>query len=420
MDAVKEARRLNDVHRFAEACSRYEAAVRLDPSNAEAARGWIDAASRAGRLSEVEAFFARRTLDAPADPAAHLGLGLAIAGSGQARIQESLRHLEKAAALSPSDGDTAGRLGLVAGRAGRWDTAQEALAKAVSLDGGRARWRVAHARSLAETGHRAAAASELEAMLTLSPSREDIAQARGVSRVLDKAYRALPAASSARLGNALELIRMDEVVKAGDELAELAATHPERAVIVAAQGLCARAANDAPTAVTTLRHALEVAPDAAEPALLLADFYACREKRDEARALYVRATHADPMLSTAYRRLAELETQAGDKTAALGHWSTYALVEPDDLPARLVHAALLEATPGHDATSIWNALAEDFPASPEVLMGRARWNYGVALEATGARRSDARGLARHDVERLLSLDPENQAAQRLLAEIDRL
>jgi tetratricopeptide (TPR) repeat protein len=415
-----EARALRDEHRFAEAFARFKEALSLDPADTESARGWIEVAGRLGRTTEVEAFFARRVLVAQNDAAAFAGLGLSVAAQADSRLGEAVSALQRAVLLAPTNGDMAGRLGLVASRAGEWETARAALAKAVALDARRPRWRVAHARALVETGRRSEAVLELKRVTDGAPTRDDIKQALAVSRLLDRTYRNLPARSEERLRGALDLIRMDEVRRAREELAELEYLHPERAVILAAQGLCARQANDGASAVTALRRAMELAPEAAEPALLLADLYAARDKRNEARTLYVRALEADPLLPQAHKQLAEFEIAAGNRPGALEHGRIYALLAPGDLPARLNHVALLEQAEGEDATTFWDGLAFDFPRSPEVLIGRARWNYGRALAATGTERDAAVRRARTDIELLLTVDPENQTAPLLLAELNRL
>jgi tetratricopeptide (TPR) repeat protein len=415
-----EARTLRAEHRNEAAYARYAQAVRIDPSNGAAMRGWLEVAERLGRLPEVESFYARRTLDFPNAASAHVGLGLAVAAQGDQRLGESRRSLERACALAPDDADAAFRLGLVTAKAGDWEAARTALARAAMLEPKVARRQVALARAQAETGHPAEAARGLAAMLGLSPDREDLEQARGVSRLLDRRYRALPEDSSRRMRKVLELIELDEVTRAREELALLEAAHPDAAVVAAAEGLRARKANDGAQAVTALRRAMSLAPDAAEPPLLLADLYAARGRQNEARPLYEQALAADPMLADARKRLAELETAADDRPRALEHWATYALVAPGDLPARLAYVTLVEQTAGQDATVVWDGLAADFPASPEVLVGRARWQYGKALATRGTDRTQAVRRARTDLETLLSFDPDNKAAPALLAALDRL
>ena len=417
---AQEARSLRDEHRFEASYGRYSEAVRVDPSSGAAMRGWVELAERLGRLAEVESFYARRTLDFPNESSGHLGLGLCVAAQGDKRLAEAMRSLERASRLAPNDGDVAFRLGLVASRTGDWEAARTSLAKAAALEPKVARRHVALARAQAETGHRSDAAHALTTMLALSPGPEDLAQARVVSRLLDRRYRALPKDSGERLQTALDLMAIDEIAKARELLGALEAMHPEAAVVAAAQGLCARKANEGAQAVTALRRALSLAPDAAEPALLLADLYAARGRMDEARPLYERALAADPMIADAWKRLAELDTAANDRPRAIEHWAAYALLTPADLPSRLAYVSLLEQTAGQDATAAWDQLASDFPRSPEVLVGRARWQYGKALAAKGAARSEAVRVARSDLEALLSFDPDNKAAPALLSELDKL
>jgi len=420
-EKIARAQKLKSDHRLEASYEAYADAVELDPANTAAIRGWVEAAEKLHRLPQLEGRFAARVKASPDDAFAHFGLGLAIAPQdNEARLKEAEPPLFKAAQLSPRTGDLWFRHGLVASKLGLDEKALASFGKAAALEPEKPLGRIAYGHALAKAGRASQAAHELGKLLTLSPSRADLMFARSVSRELERSYRALPEPAKLRLTTALELVKKDAVADARPMLDELRTLFPETGVIVTALAMCELQSGHTAEAVTGLQQAAAMAPDAAEPLLLLADLYRSRDHVEEARPLYEKGLALDPLRPEAWKALAELATAERQPAAALSRYANYVLLAPDDLPTRLLYLGLLESTPGQDAGPAWDLLLVDFPKSPEALIGRARWHFGTALAAAGRDRKAAAARARRDLDVLLVLDPENQAAPPLRAEVDKL
>lgn len=420
-EAVALAQHQKEAKRLPEAAAAYGDALDLDPGNLVALRGYVETRQKLGRLHESQDRFEHQVALAPGDAFGWEGLGLTLYAMGGSQGAAAEQALAKAAALSPGVADFHYRLGVLLVESDRWQDAKKELAAAVAQDARRARFRLPYALALARTGDRTGAVAQLDAVLALQPTREEVAQAEKTARMLVDPFRGFPQAAREQFEMALAWLGHDSLGQAQQVLESLLEKYPDLAIVHATNGLCAARMDDAGRAIVELRRASELDPELAEPRLFLGDLYAARGRPEEAREHYEAALARNPFLPDAYRRLAEQHLKDGDKDKAVSRFETYLLLRPDDFEAQVARASLLGELGRGQAGEAWDETVRAFPRRVDALVGRARWYFTRAARSTdAAERRAAVDRARTSLEKALEVDPENQAATTMLSELRKL
>jgi tetratricopeptide (TPR) repeat protein len=418
---LEKASTLRDQRRLSEAVALYDEALALSPHDHVALRGYVETMQAAGRLSEAEARFAKAVRAAPNDAWAHEALGVTLYTAGGDAAERALDELATAARLAPEEADFQYRHGLLLLDSGRYADAVPVLSRATELEPARARNRLPYAVALARTGRREEALQQLEQVLKLSPTRDEMARAEKAARQLSDPFRGFPSAAREQFELALGALDRDAPAQAQELLEQLIEKFPELAIVHATAGLCAAKMDEIGRAIVALRRASELAPDLAEPRLYLAELYLSRARADEAQGHFEAALGRNPFLADAWLGLAKCALKAGDKASAADRYGTFLLLRPDDFDALVTRAGLLGDLDRPEAGPAWDALAATFARKPETHIGRARWYFGrAAREMAPAPRAEHRSKAREALEKALELDPENQAAAAMLAELRKL
>jgi tetratricopeptide (TPR) repeat protein len=404
-----------------ESCDAYAQAVEYDVTNLAAMRGYVETAQKLGRLADAQALYKAVVARSPGDAFAHEGLGMVLFAAGGQLAATAQAELAKAVELAPDIADFQFRLGLLNVESDRYSEALAPLSKAVQLDGQRARYRLPYAVALARTGDRAKAVQQLQTVLTLRPTREDVALAEKAARNLIDPFRGFPQPAREQFEIALNWLDHDSPAQATQVLESLLQKYPDLAIVHTLLGLAAAKSDDASRAIYSLRHAIELDPDLAEPRLYLGDIYFSRGRADNAREHYEAAVARNPFLPDAYRRLAEVHLKANEGEQAAEEYRVYLLLRPDDIDATLARAKTLTDINSPDAGLAWDQAAEDFPRRPEVLVGRGKYYFTrAALAKTPEDRNKAKTEAGKNLETVIEMDPENATATNILAQLRQL
>ena len=343
------------LERFDEADEVLRTALELDPRRPDPHQNLAEALRRRGRYGEaIERY--RAALEADPDLApAHAGLGIALFASE--RPEEALAALDRALALDP-DAPSAGEVALVAGRAAR---------QAGWLDAAGAHFRRAAARD-------PAAAAPLVEL-------SNLAAARG------------------RRDEAEEYLRRARAAQPNDP----AGFH------VIGEGL--RAAGRRDEALAAYREALRIDPDFAPAHVGIGAALLDGERHDEALAALERGISLDaeaPAAATAHYLAGRTLLGLRRTDEAATHFRRTIERDPNHAEA-LDHLALWRfgRREYEQALALYRALASLTPGNPTVHA-----NTGVTLYFLG-RRDEAFA----SLERALQLDPGQETASRLAAEL---
>jgi tetratricopeptide (TPR) repeat protein len=404
-----------------EAAAAYTEALNYDPTNIPAIRGYVEVQHLVGKAPVAVARFRQAVAVHPGDAYAHEGLGLALFSTGGGATDECRAELTRAAELAPNIADFQYRLGLFFVESDRYEDAVKALAKAIALDGHKARYRLPYALSLARTGDQAGAVRELTTVLSLAPNADEVTLAEKTAKNLIDPFRGFPQAAREQWDVAYGWLDHDSPAQAQQVLESLLQKYPDIAIVHALSGLTALRMDDASRAIYELRRAIELAPDLAEPRLYLGDIYASRGRPDNAREHYVAAIERNPFLADAYKRLAEVDLHGGDQEGAAKLYTTYLLLKPTDVDAVLAHAKVLTDLKRPEAATAWDDGADQFPSRVDVLVGRGRYYFEQAATSKDpSARTHARTEAEKSLEKAVDVDPENATAAAILSQLRKL
>ncbi|MCA1826397.1 MAG: tetratricopeptide repeat protein [Myxococcales bacterium] len=388
------------------ACAARQKAAEAPLDPYAAARARVDAARKAGRLEPM-------LHDEPHDALSFYTLGLAqFAAGNEAQAVAALR---KASELRPSEPDIQYRLGIVYLEGEKFAGARDPLQRAVQLAPRVPRYRPPLATCLAHLGDRKAAMDALRDLPSLSPAPEEAALAVKVARSLTDLFRDLPPSSRADLEQALGYLMKDAPGLAAPRLEALLAKLPDLAPAHALLGLAAARLDETGRAVTELRRAAELAPDLPQPHAWLAELYLAKDKVDLAAGEYVAALERNPLDPETLRHLGTLRLERGLPNA-LEPLEQAAVLQPgDDALQLLVARAEIAAGQPAPARGRLERLSERRPEDAEVLLRLAM----LLFDERGRAESSARAILTQRVETLLqkvlALQPENAAANRLLS-----
>jgi len=200
-------------------------------------------------------------------------------------------------------------------------------------------------------------------------------------------------------------------------LEELIAKLPDLGAAHALLGLAAARLDEAGRAVTELKRAAELSPDAPQPHVYLAELYAGHGRPDQALAEYQQALVRDPLDTATLRKLGmmEIDQPAGAAHAIVTFRKLAALLPDDDSAQLLLARAELfvpELVP--EGRMLLEKLAKKRPQDPEVLLRLALVLLDVRAGETGSERESTTRRAVELTYKVLSIQPDNAAAARLL------
>ena len=388
------------------ACAGRQKAAEAPVDPYAAARARVDAARKSGRLEPM-------LREEPRDALSFYTLGLAeFAAGDEARATAALR---KASELRPSEADIQYRLGIILLESEKFAEALGPLAQAVKLAPKVARYRPPLATCLAHLGDRKAAMDALRDLPGLSPAPEEAALAVKVARSLTDLFRDLPPPSRSDLEQSLGYLMKDAPGLAAPQLEALLAKLPDLAPAHALLGLAAARLDETGRAVTELRRAAELAPDLPQPHAWLAELYLAKEKADLAAGEYVAALDRNPLDPETLRHLGTLRLERGLPNA-LQPLEQAAVLDPNDdaLQLLLARAEIVAGQPA-PARGRLERLSERRPEDAEVLLRLAMLLFDERARAAAPVRAELTQRVETLLQKVLALQPENAAANRLLS-----
>jgi Tfp pilus assembly protein PilF len=167
--------------------------------------------------------------------------------------------------------------------------------------------------------------------------------------------------------------------------------------------------------VTELRRASELAPDLPQPHSWLAELYAAKDKPDLAAGEYALALERNPLDVDSLRRLGVLRLGSA-LPGALDALQQAAALQPDDDALQLLLArAEIAAGAAVPARARLERLSERRPEDAEILLRLAMLLFDERLHAADQARIELTRRVEKLLERVLTLQPENAAANRLLS-----
>jgi tetratricopeptide (TPR) repeat protein len=399
--------------RTEQAQREFEELLARDPRELAAIRGRIEAARKRGALGALLHESEDKAQARPGDALAWYTLGLAAFAAGDEK--QAVSALRKAAELKPGEADIQYRLGIALLDGEKFAEAREPLSRAVQLAPRVARYRPPLAVCLGRLGDRKAALEALRDFPKLGPAREEAALAVKAARSLTDLFRDLPPPSRTELEQALAYLVRDAPGLAVPQLETLLARLPDLAPAHALLGLAAARLDETGRAVTELRRAAELAPDLPQPHAWLAELYATKEKPDLAAAEYALALERNPLDTDSMRRLGMLRLERG-LPGALETLQEAASLQPDDDSLQLLLArAEIAAGAAEPAKERLERLSERRPEDAEILLRLAMLLFDERAHAADRARDDLTRRVEKLLEKVLTLQPENAAANRLLS-----
>lgn len=397
-----------------EALAGFEEALAREPGNLAALRGRIEASRRLGRLEAVAAEAQARAAQRPAWAPGHYALGLARFAQGDEPAARAA--LLKAAELAPGEADVHYRLGLLLFDGEKFAEAKGPLTRAAALAPKVARYRAPLATCLDRLGDRKGAIAALRDVPLLDPTAEEAALAVKTARAITDPFRGVPKDARPELEQGLGYLLRDAPGLAVPALEALVQKYPDLGAAHALLGLAAQRLDEAGRAVTSLKRAAELSPDAPQPHAWLAELYAAKDRFELAAQEWEAALERDPLDVATLRRLGQLKLERGGAAqAALAPLKAAAALQPDDDGAQLLLArAELAGGQAPAGRTRLEKLAERRPDEPEVLLRLALALFDERAQAPAPRREELGRRVRELAEKVLGLQPENAAAARLL------
>ena len=398
-----------------EAREDFHQALVREPRDLTAVRGGIEAQRKLGHLAEVQAQFEARTQSEPDDGVAWYALGVARFAAGDEAA--SVAALKMATGKLPKEADAWFRLGVALFNGEKFQDARGPLEQAVALNPKSARYRVPLATDLDRLGFHQEAIAQLAPVAELAPTADEAKLAMAASRAITDPFRGLPQDARAQLELALGYLLRDAPGLAVAPLDELIARLPELGPAHALLGLAAARLDEAGKALTELKRAAELSPDAPQPHLYLAELFEAHGRPEEAIHEYGEALARDPLDAATLRKLGMVEIdRPGGAPPAIAAFRKAAALLPDDDATQLLlaRAELLIPEFAPQGRAALEHLAEKKPDDPEVLMRFAMLLFDERQAQSGEARKATTERAVKAVQRVISLQPDNAAATKLL------
>ncbi len=398
--------------RAAEAQREFEEVLSRDPRELAAIRGRIEAARRNGVLPLVTREAQDATVRRPGDALTFYALGLARFAAGDEAA--AVAALRLASELKPDEADIQYRLGVALLDGEKFVDARGPLQRAVQLAPGVARYRTPLATCIGRLGDRKGAMDALRNFASLSPSADEAALAVKAARALTDPFRDLPQPARAELELALGYLVRDAPGLAVPPLESLLQKMPDLAPAHALLGLAQARLDEGGRAATELKRAAELAPDLPQAHAYLAELYAAKDRPELAAQEYAAALERDPLDPDTLRRLGILRLEhGGDAREPLT--AAAALVPGDDGLQLLLARAEIAAGAAGPARARLERLSERRPEDAEVLFRLALLLYDERTRAGDPSRAELGGRVEKLLDKVLTLQPENAAASKLLS-----
>lgn len=392
----------------------FEQALLGDRKLYPAIRGRIEAARLQGALPRIIDESLARTQTHPEDGLAWYALGVSRFAAGA--TEPSIAALQAAARLLPGEADPEFRLGVALFEGGRPAEAKGPLSRAVELAPRAARYRVAYATCLDQLGDRKGALEALRAIPELSPTPDEAALSVRAARALTDLFRGVPADAREDLSQALGFLDGDAPGLALRPLERLTQRLPGLSAAHALLGLAALRLDEGARAVAELSRASELSPESPQPHVYLAELYAAKERGEQAAAEYGLALERNPLDVATLRRLGTLQLDGLSRPQdAVEPLARAAALLPGDDDVRLLLArAQLRGGKAAEGLLLLGELSARHPDRPDLLLRLAAALSDARALAPPARRKALTEQAEALLGRVLSLQPANAEAARLL------
>ncbi len=404
------------------ALESFEAALHADHKRLAAVRGRIEAARRLGRLSQIASAAELQAAQDPNDGIAWYTLGLCrFAAGDQAGAVAALGRAVETLQDTLGQADAQYRLGIALFNDEKFALARGPLERAVALNPKSARYRVPLASCVDRLGDRKAAIALLAPIPELSPTPEEAKLAMQTSRVLTEPFRGVPQESRAQLEQALGYLLRDAPGLAVAPLEALLEKLPDLGAAHALLGLAAQRLDEAGRAMTELKRAAELSPEAPQPHVYLAEFYAGHARPELALEEYNAALARDPLDVATLRKLAmlELERPTGAPAAVVSLRKAVALTPDDDALGLLLARAELSGVDAAAGQTRLEKLAQKRPDDAEVLLRLAMALLDARSQLQGDARTEMTRRAVQLTQKVLTLQPDNAGASRLLTALQK-
>jgi len=297
--------------------SSYESAIRADPDHAESHLNFAVHLMRRGVTGRARTEFEEAVAARPTDPTPHWNFGAALVDVGKPDL--AVPHFEAALRLDPRCGPAAAELGRAHARAGRRGAALAAFARAESLGVATPTFCLNYGIELLAAKRYDDAVIRLERTVRRDSTRAAAWSHLGVAHgragrfeparaALERAHRLAPDDEDVRFNLVQMFSRLEQHAEVD---ALFVARAPQRADLIAAWGMAARALGDGARAQRLLHDATQRAP------------------RD----------------ATIWNNYGVVLAENGDLAAALTVWRQILSFAPDDAIAR-ANLAARGATPG--------------------------------------------------------------------------
>ncbi|HUJ45275.1 MAG TPA: tetratricopeptide repeat protein [Opitutaceae bacterium] len=295
--------------RIEEGIRQYEAALRIDPRNADAQGNLGNVLVQTGRLNEGIAYEEEALRLKPNDVGICGNLGGALLQAG--RREEAITRYQEAAHLDPRNPRVHTNLGNALAQTGRWPEAIQEYGEAVRLQADSAEAHAGLADALARSGRTAEAIPHYETALRLRPGDADAHY--NLAYTLSLANR--PAEAIGHYEAALRL-------KPG-----FAEAHNNL-------GLALLQLGRLPEAIGHLEQAVQAKPDYADARANLGNALLRAGRPAEAISQYEQAVRLRPESADLHFDLAGALAQAGRLQEAVGHYEETLRLNPNDAGAR--------------------------------------------------------------------------------------
>jgi tetratricopeptide (TPR) repeat protein len=410
-----------DEGRSCKALKKFRKAVDEDPDNLAALRHTIEGAKQCGELDATTQRARKEVANEPNSARAHYVLGLCLLAASRGE-EHGLDELREARRLDPRSGELALRLGIALMESERFKEALDPLRDAVKLEGSDPHPHFPLAVALHRSGENAAAIATLAEALQGEPDEKDLENARKLLDLIHDPYRNFPEKAKGRFSEGMGwLDRSDVPQRAIDIFEALQTEYPQLAGLQSAMGLAYQRLGDTAQAVEHFERASQLDPTLPEPHLYLGELYYGLRRYEQAAAEYDDALTQDPLMEAARERLAQLAAEEGDLKMAAQQLRALVALKAGDPGARLALTQVLVEL--GDLRAAETQLQAVLDKDPKSLQAKLSLGMVAAKRAADAHNPDDRQRfsekARKLIQEVLAVQPDNVAASRVLASLDK-
>ncbi|HZH03623.1 MAG TPA: tetratricopeptide repeat protein, partial [Myxococcaceae bacterium] len=244
-----------------------EAMHARNPKDYEVARSLVEAHDQAGQSA---ALAQRLQGEVSKNPSAvgHYMRGLALFAATHEATPEGVAEFERALALEPRRAELHYRLGLTYVESEQYEAALAPLRRAAELAPYRRAVQLPLSKVLSKLGDRKGAVAALARVVSLGPTREEVATARALIAAWDPIAK-LPEGARGDFERGMHALTQDSPQDALTAFEAVVQTHPDLAFGPALLGLAYQRLDDPGRAVESFRRSIELDPSQALPHLYL-------------------------------------------------------------------------------------------------------------------------------------------------------